>query len=205
MLDSGKGPIDTLPDCRHSDRLNIWFQNSYAVFCFIKRGLDHASGISAAVRPQAVLAARGKPVAFGQTAPTSYAGRTTRGGSATSRLAGSLAVHVAGAEVEIQYRPRMLEALQGKVNAVVESVRDQTPACSQCGQPMRCHDTESVSWIARFGCLQAAVARYRCPVCKDERRPRLDLLGVEPGRISGSRARLLAALAVVAPYTWRRN
>jgi hypothetical protein len=29
----------------------------------------------------------------------------------------------------------------------------------------------------------------------------LDLLGVEPGRISGSLARLLALLAVVAPYT----
>src|SRR5256885_16549538 len=45
-------------------------------------------------------------------------------------------------EVEMQYRPRMLEALQGKVNALVESVRDQTPACSQCGQPMRRQDTE---------------------------------------------------------------
>jgi hypothetical protein len=39
------------------------------------------------------------------------------------------------------------------------------------------------------------------PPCKDERRPLLDLLGVEPGRISGSLARLLALLAVVAPYT----
>ncbi|MBZ5619127.1 MAG: hypothetical protein LAQ69_10450 [Acidobacteriia bacterium] len=29
----------------------------------------------------------------------------------------------------------------------------------------------------------------------------LDLLGVEPGRISGSLARRLALLAVVAPYT----
>ena len=38
------------------------------------------------------------------------------------------------------------------------------------------------------------------PACKDERRPLLDLLGVEPGRISGSLARLLALLAVVAPY-----
>ena len=47
-----RAPIDTLPDCRHSDSLDIWFQNSYAVFCFIKRGLDHASGISATVRPR---------------------------------------------------------------------------------------------------------------------------------------------------------
>jgi hypothetical protein len=104
-------------------------------------------------------------------------------------------------EVELEYRPRMLEALQGKVNAVADSVRDQTPACSQCGKPMKRQDTESVSWTARLGRLRAAVARYRCPVCKNECRPLLHLLGVEPGRVSGSLARLLALLAVVAPYT----
>jgi hypothetical protein len=104
-------------------------------------------------------------------------------------------------EVEIEYRPRLLEALQGKVNAVADAVRDQTPCCSQCGQPMQRHDTESVSWLARFGRLHASVARYRCPPCKQECRPLLDRLGVEPGRISGSLARLLALLAVVAPYT----
>ena len=104
-------------------------------------------------------------------------------------------------EVELEHRPRMLEALQGKVNAVADSLRDQTPVCNQCGQPMNRHDTESVSWTARFGKLQAAVDRYRCRGCKTQRRPLLDLLGVEPGRISGSLARLLALLAVVAPYT----
>jgi hypothetical protein len=35
-------------------------------------------------------------------------------------------------EVEIQYRPRMREALQNKVNTVADSLRDQTPACSGC-------------------------------------------------------------------------
>jgi hypothetical protein len=104
-------------------------------------------------------------------------------------------------EVELEHRPRMLEALQTKVNAVADSLQDQTPACSRCSQPMKGHDTEMVSWEARFGRLHASVARYRCPTCKDERRPLLDLLGVEPGRISGSLARLLALLAVVAPYT----
>jgi len=104
-------------------------------------------------------------------------------------------------EVELEYRPRMLEALQGKVNAVADSVRDQTPACSQCGKPMKRQDTESVSWTARLGRLRAGVARYRCPVCKNECRLLLHLLGVEPGRVSGSLARLLALLAVVAPYT----
>jgi len=103
-------------------------------------------------------------------------------------------------EVELQYRPRMLEALQNKVHAVADSLKGQVPICSQCGQPMKGHDTETVSWVARFGGLHASVARYRCPACHDERRPLLDLLGVEPGRISGSLARLLALLAVVAPY-----
>ena len=103
-------------------------------------------------------------------------------------------------EVEIQYRPLMREALQSKVTAVADSVRSQTPVCSRCSEPMKRHDTETVSWVARFGDLQSPVDRYRCPRCKDESRPLLDLLGVEPGRISGSLARLLALLAVVAPY-----
>src|SRR5205814_5329407 len=83
---------------------------------------------------------------------------------------------------------------------LADSVCGQTPCCSQCAQPMKRHDTETVSWTARFGHLHASVARYRCPACQGERRPLLDLLGVEPGRISGSLARLLALLAVVAPY-----
>src|ERR1017187_3357480 len=62
-------------------------------------------------------------------------------------------------------------------------------------------DTETVHWLASFGRVYAAAVRYRCQGCKKQRRPLLDLLGVEPGRISGSLARLLALLAVVAPYT----
>ncbi len=95
----------------------------------------------------------------------------------------------------------MLVALQDKVNVVADSIHEQTPVCPQCGQPMKRHDTEMVHWMASFGRLSAAVARYRCPVCKQQSRPLLDLLGVEPGRISGSLARLLALLAVVAPFT----
>jgi transposase len=104
-------------------------------------------------------------------------------------------------EVEIQYRASMRKALQDKVNAVADSLLSQSPTCARCSQPMQRQDTETVSWVARFGRLHATVARYRCPACKGERRPLLDLLGVEPGRISGSLARLLALLAVVAPYT----
>lgn len=104
-------------------------------------------------------------------------------------------------EVEIDYRPRMLEALQNKVDAAADSLRDQPPACPQCGRPMLRYGAETVHWLARFGRLHATVARYRCRNCRQQRRPLLDLLGVEPGRISGSLARLLALLAVVAPYT----
>jgi len=95
----------------------------------------------------------------------------------------------------------MREALQAKVNAVADSVREQTPVCAQCGQPMKRHDTETVHWLASFGQLYAPVARYRCRGCKQNCRPLLDLLGVEPGRISGSLARRLALLAVVTPFT----
>lgn len=103
-------------------------------------------------------------------------------------------------EVELDYRPQMLNALQRKVNAVAEETRGMLPACSHCGQTMRRQDTRDVSWWARCGCLHAAVSRYRCLCCGYECRPLLDVLGVEPGRISGALARLLALLATVAPF-----
>src|SRR5712664_2317107 len=52
--------------------------------------------------------------------------------------------------------------------------------------------------VQTFGVPMITVSR--CPACKFECRPLLDVLGVEPGRISGSLARLLALLAAVAPY-----
>ena len=98
-------------------------------------------------------------------------------------------------EVEIEYRAQMLKALQRKVDDVAETAQSTLPACPRCGQPMRCQDTRAVSWLARFGRLHAPVSRYRCPPCRYECRPLLDLLGVEPGRISGALARLLVLLA----------
>jgi len=103
-------------------------------------------------------------------------------------------------EVELEYRPQMLEALQRKVNAVAEEARATTPECPCCGQPMSYHDARPVSWLAHWGRLRLSPPRYRCSPCKQERRPLLDLLGVEPGRICGSLARLLGLLAAVAPY-----
>lgn len=94
----------------------------------------------------------------------------------------------------------MREALQAKVNAVAESVSQHTPICSQCGQAMKRHDGDTIHWRARVGKISAQVERYRCRSCKQWCRPLLDLLGVEPGRISGSLARLLGLLVVIAPY-----
>src|SRR5258706_3223148 len=102
--------------------------------------------------------------------------------------------------VEDEYRPRMLKELQCRVDALAESARASSLACARCGRQMVCQDVRPVSWFARFGRLRTRVARYRCPECHYECRPLLDLLGVEPGRISGSLARLLALLAAVAPY-----
>lgn len=102
--------------------------------------------------------------------------------------------------VEDEYRPQMLQALQGRVEALAESARAVSAICARCGQRMVCQDVRAVSWLARFGRLRAKVPRYRCPECHYECRPLLDQLGVEPGRISGSLARLLALLAAVAPY-----
>src|ERR1700730_11523119 len=102
--------------------------------------------------------------------------------------------------VEEEYRPRMLAELQRRVEAAAETAQAVAPECPRCGQVMRRKDTRPVSWVARFGRLKAPIARYHCPACHVQCRPLLDLLGVEPGRISGSLARLLALLAAVAPY-----
>ena len=103
-------------------------------------------------------------------------------------------------EVEIEYRPQMRAALQSKVDAVAAAARGTSPVCPHCGRRMRCQDTREISWLARCGRRHASVSRYRCPPCRCESRPLLDLLGVEPGRVRGALARLLALLATVAPY-----
>jgi hypothetical protein len=103
-------------------------------------------------------------------------------------------------EVEDEYRPRMRQELQRRVSELAEKTRTTSPDCARCGRRTVCQDVRPVSWYARFGRLRVGVPRYRCPDCGLECRPLLDLLGVEPGRISGSLARLLALLAAVAPY-----
>jgi hypothetical protein len=102
--------------------------------------------------------------------------------------------------VEDEFRPRMLQELQRRVNELAETTRATIPVCVRCGRLTVCQDVRPISWWARFGRLRVGVPRYRCPDCGFECRPLLDLPGVEPGRISGSLARLLALLAAVAPY-----
>src|SRR5450432_1006702 len=104
-------------------------------------------------------------------------------------------------EVDQEYRPLMLAALQRRVDAVALTTQITEPACPRCGRSMRRKDTRPVSWLARFGRLSAQVSRFVCRACQVQCRPLLGLLGVEPGRISGSLARLLALLAAVAPYS----
>ena len=91
-------------------------------------------------------------------------------------------------EVEQEFQPRLLAALQSKVDAIEEQTKSTIPTCSRCEGAMSPHDHRTVFWRARFGRLHARVWRYRCPICHQESRPLLDLLGVEPGRISGSLA-----------------
>jgi Uncharacterised protein family (UPF0236) len=103
--------------------------------------------------------------------------------------------------VEEEYRPLMLAELQRKVDGVAQAAQTTEPVCPRCGQTMGRKDTRPVSWLARFGRLSAPVSRFVCRTCHVQCRPLLDLLGVEPGRISGSLARSLALLAAVVPYS----
>jgi hypothetical protein len=101
---------------------------------------------------------------------------------------------------EDEHRATMLAALQQKVEELAASLRGQAPACPGCGGAMKLHDTRGVSWVTRFGKVRGRAERWRCKPCRRERRPLIEALGVEPGRISGALARLLALLGTVVPY-----
>ncbi len=103
-------------------------------------------------------------------------------------------------EVEEAFRPQMRAALEQKVAAVAQEGEGTLPACPACGQPMPRKDARRVTWLSRFGRVAAWPARYRCGPCGQTRRPLLEALGVEPGRLCGSLARVLALLGVVVPF-----
>jgi hypothetical protein len=98
-------------------------------------------------------------------------------------------------EVELEYRPRMLQALPNKVKAVADSLRDQTPASERCRQPMKRQDAEPLWSLKRHrGALSLPHLSRRTAAPAGS-------AGCGTGRVSGSLAGLLALLAVVAPYT----
>jgi hypothetical protein len=122
-------------------------------------------------------------------------------------------------EVELEYRPQMLETLQRKVNTVAEEARATAPGCPRCGQPMSYHDARSVTWLAHWGRLKASPVRYRC-TCKQECRPLLNLrawnqavfvvrwpAGWDAGRCGSLRTGVTAGTVVLgsrsAPWAWR--
>src|SRR3989442_11318993 len=95
-------------------------------------------------------------VALGQTATAVYA-RTAGGGAAASRLAGSLVVHLAGARSGNRGSAAPVGSAARQVHALADSLRDQTPCCGQCSQPMKRPDTQPVFWTPPFGPFPAPV------------------------------------------------
>ena len=106
-------------------------------------------------------------------------------------------------EVLEEFRPQLLARLQEKVDAVDASLSGTAPRCDDCGgraMKSRGRKGNPQSFRTQFGDITVHPAVYRCPDCKIYRRPLLEKLGTEAGRISGSLARLLALLGVVVPY-----
>jgi len=170
---SGSGFLSSTPDTFASFGV-------YAVFCFNKRGLNSANapGDDDALSPASSWL---RPA--GSRLPLAKQRQPRIPATQTAAPPRPALQHITPfmlleREVELEYRSRREESLQNKVGAVADSLRGQTPVCSRCSQPMKRHDTETVSWTARFGRFHAPVDRYRCPACKEERRPLLDHLGV---------------------------
>jgi hypothetical protein len=98
-----------------------------------------------------------------------------------------------------RHRPVVCAAVSGALADEAAAQRAEArPIC--CGHPMRRHDARAVTWQTWVGRVHVTVDRYRCRQCGAERRPLLDILGVEPGRLSGWLARHLALLGSVVPY-----
>lgn len=100
-------------------------------------------------------------------------------------------------EVEDEFRPAMCVRLSEKVATATAAL--PAPRC-ECGRAMKSRGRRSASFVTRFGPLTLRPTTYRCKVCKRQRRPVLETLALEAGRVSGSLARLLALLGVVVPY-----
>jgi hypothetical protein len=97
-----------------------------------------------------------------------------------------------------RFRPQIQHAVEEALGAAATEVEATPPPC--CGRPMRRHDRRRVGWLTWVGRVRVPVQRYRCAVCRAERRPLLEHLEIEPGHASGLLARMLALLGCVASY-----
>ena len=100
-------------------------------------------------------------------------------------------------EVELEYRPQMLAALQRKLNTVAEEIRAQTPECPRCGLTMSYHDARPVTWLAHLGATERLSGTV--PLCALPTGTAA-FVGFSRCGICGSLARRLGLLAAVAPY-----
>lgn len=98
-----------------------------------------------------------------------------------------------------RFRPQMRQALQDELDALA-TAQKQGPRPLCCGKAMSYQDIRPVPFLAWVGSVRVRARRYRCEICRRERRPLLDQLEVEPGRPSGLLARLLGLLGCVASY-----
>ena len=60
--------------------------------------------------------------------------------------------------VEDEFRPRMLEELQRRVNVVAETVRATKPVCQDCKRHVVCQDVRSARWLRHVIVAPFAVA-----------------------------------------------
>jgi hypothetical protein len=70
---------------------------------------------------------------------------------------------------------------------------------------MSCRGRKAASFLTRFGEITIGASVYRCKPCRKQSRPLFERLGIEPGQVSGSLARLLALLGAVVPYELARR
>ena len=104
-------------------------------------------------------------------------------------------------EVEEEFRPQLLARLQERIQQEGERCAETgSPHCEACGKVMESRGWRPLSFICRFGKVQTEERGFRCSPCRNQRHPLREALGVEPGRLSGSLARLVALLGVIVPY-----
>ena len=103
-------------------------------------------------------------------------------------------------EVEEEFRPQLRARLVEKIAAFDAAQPEAVLLCAKCGARTHSRGRSSHTTLVRFGEIDLRPQTFRCEVCKISRRPLLERLGVEAGRLSGSLARLVARLGVVVPY-----